>query len=155
VIAQEEPDGTRVVNDARRIFPASTGRAPEQLGWPEVDITYRSGTRHPERAVIHLTDRNRKPIELEIETLGEMPLGPGTGYGGDEWTHGRWMGRGWTEGVVHDWTQPALAARTPFMLHDHVARATLDGAEGWGLFEHASIGRHDPSGFKELTSMAP
>ncbi len=155
IIAQEEADGTRVLNDARRIFPASSGRAPEQLGWPEVDITYRSGTRHPERAVIHLTDRNRKPIELEIETVGEMPLGPGTGYGGDEWTHGRWMGRGWTEGVVHDWTQPALAARTPFMLHDHVARATLDGAEGWGLFEHASIGRHDPTGFAEFTSMAP
>ena len=155
VIAQEEPDGTRVMNDARRIWPASTGRAPEQLGWPEVDITYRSGTRHPERAVIHLTDRNRKPIDLEIETLGDMPLGPGTGYGGDEWAHGRWMGRGWTEGVVHDWSEPALAARTPFMLHDHIGRATLDGAEGWGLFEHANIGRHEPSGFADFTSVAP
>jgi hypothetical protein len=155
VIAQEEADGTRVLNDARRIFPASTGRAAEQLGWPEVDITYRSGTRHPERAVIHLTDRNRKPLELEIETLFEMPLGPGTGYGGDEWTHGKWMGRGWTEGVAHDWSEPALAARTPFMLHDHIGHATLDGAEGWGLFEHASIGRHDPTGFADLTAMAP
>jgi hypothetical protein len=44
---------------------------------------------------------------------------------------------------------------TPFMLHDHVARASLDGAEGWGLFEHGSIGRHDPTGFADFTSVAP
>ncbi|HXR54482.1 MAG TPA: hypothetical protein VN793_05480 [Acidimicrobiales bacterium] len=155
VIVQEEADGTRVLNDARRVWPAASGRAPEQLGWPEIDITYRSGTRHPERAVIHLTDRNRKPIEIEIETLGSIALGPGTGYGGQEWTHGRWMGRGWTEGVVHDWSDPALAAGKPLMLHDHVARASLDGAEGWGLFEHASIGRHDPTGFADFTALAP
>src|SRR6202035_3117187 len=100
LIVQEGADGTRVLNDARRIWPAASGRAPEQLGW------------------------------LEIDTLGSIPLGPGTGYGGQEWTHGKWMGRGWTEGVVHDWSDPALAAMTPFMLHDHVARASLDGAEG-------------------------
>ena len=70
-------------------------------------------------------------------------------------THGKWMGRGWTEGVVHDWSDPALAAMTPFMLHDHVARVSLDGAEGWGLFEHGSIGRHDPTGFADGTSVAP
>ena len=33
--------------------------------------------------------------------------------------------------------------------------ATCDGAEGWGLFEHATIGRHDPSGFTDLGSVAP
>ena len=38
---------------------------------------------------------------------------------------------------------------------DHVGRATLDGAEGWGLFEHATIGRHDPSGFADYLSVAP
>ena len=155
VIVQEEADGPRVLNDARRVFPAASGRAPEQLGWPEIDITYRSGTRYPERAVIHMIDRNRKPIELEIQTLGSVPLGPGTGYGGQEWTHGKWMGRGWVEGVVHDWSEPALAGLTPFMLHDHVARASINGDEGWGLFEHASIGRHDPTGFADFNAMAP
>ena len=38
---------------------------------------------------------------------------------------------------------------------DHVGRATCDGAEGWGLFEHGTMGRHDPSGFGGWDSVAP
>ena len=155
VILQEDADGTRTLNDARRIWPAATGRPPEQLGWPEVDITYRTGTRHPERAVIHLVDRNRKPLDLEIETVGFVSLAHGCGYGQSDWMHGMWKGRGWVEGTVHDLTDPAIAPMVPFGVIDHVARATCDGAEGSGLFEHASIGRHDPSGFADYASVAP
>ena len=45
VILQEEPDGYRTLNDAVRMYP--DGRT-EQLGWPRVDVRYRSGTRLPE-----------------------------------------------------------------------------------------------------------
>ena len=45
LILQEDADGYRTLNDARRVF--TDGRV-EQLGWPRVDIRYRSGTRHPE-----------------------------------------------------------------------------------------------------------
>jgi len=31
----------------------------------------------------------------------------------------------------------------------------MDGEEGWGLFEHASMGRHDPSGFADWSAVAP
>jgi hypothetical protein len=151
VIVQEEADGTRTLNDARRVW---ADRAPEQLGWPEIDITYRPGTRHAERAVIHLTDRNRKPLEVEIDTLGTISLAHGCGYGRSDWMHGMWKGRGWVEGTVHDLTDPAIAPMVPFGVLDHVARATCDGAEGFGLFEHASIGRHDPSGFADYGSVS-
>ena len=50
---------------------------------------------------------------------------------------------------------PAVVAGLPFGLIDHVGRATLDGVEGFGLFEHASFGRHDPSGFEGWESVAP
>jgi hypothetical protein len=30
----------------------------------------------------------------------------------------------------------------------------MNGEEGWGLLEHASIGRHDPSGFADWPSVA-
>jgi hypothetical protein len=43
----------------------------------------------------------------------------------------------------------------PFGVTDHVARAELDGVEGWGLFEHATVGRHDPTGFTDFMSVAP
>ena len=50
-----------------------------------------------------------------------------------------------------------VAGRIPFGVIDHVGRATVhgpgagmpDGSEGWGLFEHGVLGRHDPSGFKD------
>ena len=31
-------------------------------------------------------------------------------------------------------------------------RATCDGEVGHGLFEHASFGRHDPTGFKDWSN---
>jgi hypothetical protein len=37
---------------------------------------------------------------------------------------------------------------------DHLARARFGGEEGWGLFEHASMGRHDPSGFADWAAVA-
>ena len=156
VILQEKSDGHRVLSEAVRIWPESTGRAPEQLGWPEIDITYTSGTRHPERATIHLTERPRKSFTVDVETLGFISLSVGCGYGGDpDWAHGQWKGPGWVEGATYDLTDPAITARIPFTNIDHVARATCDGAVGSGIFEHASIGRHDPSGFADLTAVAP
>jgi hypothetical protein len=153
VIAQESPDGFRTLSDATRVW--GDGRV-EQLGWPDVEIAYRSGTRHPERAAIHLSQRGGKPLTVEVDTLGFVAISLGCGYGGDpDWTHGEWKGRGWADGQVYDLTDPALAARIPFGVIDHVARATCDGAEGWGLFEHGSMGRHDPTGFADYASVAP
>jgi hypothetical protein len=153
VIVQEQPDGYRTLNDAVRVWP--DGRC-EQLGWPGVDITYRSGTRHPERATLQLQERNGKPVTVEIDTLGFVALHVGAGYGGDpDWGHGQWRGRDWVEGVVYDLNDPAIAGRTPFGVVDHVARATCDGFEGWGLFEHGTFGRHEPSGFTDWGSVAP
>ena len=67
VIVHEQPDGTRVLNEAVRIWPAETGKAPEQLGWPEIEIRYRPGTRHPESAVLHLMQRGQRPVKIELE----------------------------------------------------------------------------------------
>jgi len=156
LIAQEDGDGTRTLNDAVRVWPASGGRRAEQLGWPDYDITYRSGTRIPERAVVSMHRRGGEPVVVEIEPLTFVGLNTGPGYSGDpEWTHGQWRGRSWIEGVVHDLDDPDVAARLPFSVIDHAARATCDGAEGWGLFEHGTIGRHEPSGFSDVASVAP
>ena len=91
---------------------------------------------------------------LVAKTL--VGLNVGTGYGGDpDWGHGQWKGRGWVEGAVYDMTDPAVLGRVPFSVVDHVGRARCDGAEGWGLFEHGTFGRHDPSGFADWGSVAP
>jgi hypothetical protein len=156
VILEESPAGLRTTNYAVRVWPEHTGRPLEQLGWPETDITYRSGTRHPEHATIHLTTRDRKPLTIDIEPLTGIPLNVGCGYGGDpDWTHGLWKGERWLEGAVYDHTDPAVSGRAQFSIVDHLARATCDGHEGWGIFEHGNIGRHDPSGFSGYESVAP
>ena len=93
IILQEEPDGHRVMNEAVRVWPGAD-RSPEQLGWPQIDIHYESGTRHPVGATVQLQERGGKPLTLEVETLGYTALNCGAGYGGDpDWGHGQWKGR--------------------------------------------------------------
>ena len=54
----------------------------------------------------------------------------------------------------------AVRGRFMFGCVDHVGRASAheDGRaaqEGFGLFEHFCIGRHDPSGFTDFFTVAP
>ncbi|MEU6775896.1 hypothetical protein [Streptomyces sp. NPDC046759] len=150
VITQEDADGYRSLNDATLVRP---GRRDRQLGWPQAEIGYRSGTRHPERAVVRLGD-TRAPCELDVEILASSPLALGAGYPpADDWQHGTWLGPGWTDRRTYDMTLPhPLAA---YGVTDHSARFRLDGQTGHGIFEHGSFGRHDPSGFTGFDSVAP
>jgi len=152
LMAQEDATGYRSLNDAVRVYP--DGRK-EQLGWPEVSITYAPGTRMPTHAEVQLRGRDGRPLVLEVETLTHVALNVGAGYGDPDWSHGQWRGRGFAEGAVYDLDDPDTASRVPFSVIDHVGRATLDGQEGWGLFEHGCYGRHDPSGFTDFSSVAP
>jgi hypothetical protein len=152
VMAQEEADGHRVHNDAVRVW--ADGRI-EQLGWPEVDIRYRPGTRQPETATLHMRS-GRRPVVVDVETLTDVALHVGGGYGADpDGRHGEWHGPGWIHGQTYDLTDPEVAARIPLGVIDHACRATCDSVEGWGVFEHGSVGRHDPSGFGNLAAVAP
>ena len=152
VALQEGPDGTRTHNDALRIW--RDGRE-EQLGWPEVDITYRPGSRHPEHATIRMKTRTGESVDIEIDTLTCIALHIGAGYGTDpEWHHGVWKGENWASGREYDLTDPDISARFYQGVVDHACRARCGEAEGWGLFEHGSVGRHDPSGFSGFLSTA-
>ncbi len=155
IICQDEPDGTRVMNEARRVWPSHTGMKAEQLGWPDVEIRYRSGTRMPVGSTIHMA-KGRSAVTMDVECLNHVALNLGPGYGNDPtWNHGMWKGRGYVERVDHDLADPRHQAMLPFATIDHVARATVGGDIGAGLFEHCSIGRHDPTGFADFMSVAP
>lgn len=145
VIMQENPDGFRTLNDATRIW--DDGRV-EQLGWPRVELKYRAGTREAVSATLTMTASDGSPVIVEVTPHLGIPLHVGGGYGGDpEWQHGQWRGRGWSERSVYDLTDPAIAGRIPYGVTDFAASATCNGVPGAGLFEHASMGRHDPTGF--------
>ncbi len=158
VIVQEEPSGFRTLNDAVRL---ETDGTVVQLGWPRVDVDYQSGTRLPNGARVHLTERDGSPVTLDIQVVGSMALHVGCGYGGDpDWGHGQWRGRNWVDRATYDLTDPAVARRIAWGVVDHLARTTMTAADGstkigYGIFEHGTIGRHDPSGFADLFSVAP
>ncbi|MBT2546576.1 hypothetical protein J7E99_39490 [Streptomyces sp. ISL-44] len=155
VIAQEDADGHRTLSEALQVFPEGSGRHDVQLGWPHTEIRYRPGTRHPESAVVHLTDPARKPLELGVQILNSSPLAVGAGYPpAADWQHGTWQGRGWADRRVYDLSDPAAHPMAAFGVTDHSARFTLDGQVGHGIFEHGSFGRHDPSGFADYSSVA-
>ncbi|MCY0936444.1 hypothetical protein [Streptomyces sp. H34-S4] len=157
VITQEDADGHRALSEAVQVFPEGSGRRDVQLGWPHTDIRYRPGGRHPESAVVHLTDPvGRKPLELGVEILNSSPLAVGAGYPpASDWQHGTWQGRGWTDRRSYDLSDPAAHPMAAFGVTDHSARFTLEGRTGYGIFEHGSFGRHDPSGFADYSSVAP
>jgi len=153
VIAQEDPDGFRTLNHATRVF--GDGRV-EQLGWPRFETAYRSGTRLPESARIHLTTPQGDPLVIDVEPKTFVNLNRGCGYVGDpDWGHGMWKGRDWSSSAEYDLGSDDYLAMLPYGTLDHVARATCNGVEGWGMFEHAVLGRHDPSGFVGWLDMAP
>lgn len=157
LIIQEEPDGFRSLNDCTRIW--RDGRV-EQLGWPRVRTRYRPGTRIATGAAIKATRPDGTPVMLEVESKLPVPLHVGGGYGGDvDWLHGQWKGEKFTERLTYDMTAADILGRTSFGMIDHVGRALCrdgDGAavEGWGLYEHGALGRHDPSGFPDWVTMA-
>ncbi|MER5951947.1 hypothetical protein ABT127_38515 [Streptomyces sp. NPDC001904] len=154
VVTQEDADGYRTLTDATLV---QEGHRDRQLGWPRTDISYRPGTRHPESAVVHLTDpATRKPLELGVEILTSSPLALGAGYPpADDWQHGTWQGPGWTDRRDYDLSDPSAHPLAAYGVTDHAARFTLDGQVGHGIFEHGSFGRHDPSGFTGFDSVAP
>jgi hypothetical protein len=157
LIVQEDPAGFRSLNDCTRIW--RDGRV-EQLGWPRVKIHYRSGTRIPTGATIDATDASGAAVRFDVESKLPVPIHVGGGYGGDcDWLHGTWKGPGFTERLTYSMTDPTIVARSGFGVIDHVGRAVcIDGGrelEGWGLFEHGALGRHDPSGFQDWLTVAP
>ena len=103
--------------------------------------------------------RSGARLQLDVESKLFAPIAFGSGYGGDSsWAHGTWKGGPFAERVSYDLTDPEVLARAPFSLIDHVGRAVCTESDGStrrasGLFEHAVIGPHHPSGFSDWTDV--
>ena len=135
VIAQEDGDGTRLLNEAVRVCPAALGaparaarlarvRDPLPPGHPPPRGGRASTCAEPGRRAAHPRDRDprlRGP-QLRRPATAATPTGP-TASGG--------AGAGPRASVV-DMSDPAIAGRIPFGVVDHVARATLRRRRGMG-----------------------
>ena len=73
----------------------------------------------------------------------------GIGYNHAEWGHALWKGE--LETGREDWNLEQLDPLEYQNLHVHqVVRAQMGERVGMGTLETIVIGRHDPSGFKDL-----
>lgn len=152
IIMQERPDGSRVMEEATRIW--NDGRI-EHLGRPEHSMSYRPGTRFAVGAEFAITRDDGRSIGVHIEPLVPVHIGIGTGYGYDaDWRHGMWQGPLKVEHFALDTNRPEDAQRL-FGIVDNSARfeyTDFDGRRhvGYGLFENMAIGPHQKYGFVDM-----
>ena len=154
VIAQEDEDGGRVLEEAVKVFRDGPAEA---LGRPELELRFTSGTRDVESAAVHFAGRAER---IAVTQLIPLHLAVGTGYGLDaDWRHGMYQGPG---PVVQQVVMPAAEAAAKsgmFGITERLSRFEYDGPEGrrtgFGLFETLFIGAHKPSGFGDWLAVAP
>lgn len=137
VICQSRNDGSRVLEEAVRVWRRPDGEGIEHLGRPEYDLTWDADKRFVTQARLQVGK-----LEIDVEPLVPIHLGVGTGYGFDpEWRHGKYAGDP-TNPVVQErqWDLRTDEGRAAMWgIVDASARAILDGQVGAGLFEYFFI----------------
>ncbi|MFN8035490.1 MAG: hypothetical protein U0V73_06120 [Acidimicrobiia bacterium] len=160
-ICQEEPDGTRTLEEAVRIW-ADPSRSPEWLGRPEFEHTLDPGTRMMSKpSTLRFPHAPGGAVSVRVEPLVHSYIAVGAGYGvGDDWRHGMYLG---PELVVEgkSWSMAELETWGWYGVVDHVARFTLSGpdaaagAVGYGLHEHGIFGPFPKLGLNDPHGTAP
>ena len=153
----QDADGHRIVEEAARVWNLDQNKPIEELGRPEIDITYLSGTREMQSAVVRTTDPEGKPIVVTNTPLRTLYLAAGSGYVNvdGKWGHGMYQGPHKVEGIVHDLSDPETRRRYA-ILNETLCRFELaTGEVGYGMHENLFRGIHRPSGFLTADAVAP
>ena len=150
-IVQEDAAGTRILEEAVRIWPESAGRPPQQLGRPEYWPQYLPGTREVQTATIAFSPAGEAPLEVTVRPVHPVSIMVGTGYGLEpDWKHGMYQGPELVvHGVCYDMSKPEDKARMWGMIDSVAAFACTEEGHtvtGTGLFEYWPFGPHAPTG---------
>lgn len=138
-IRQEDPDGTPILYDARRIWN-DPSKEIESLGRAEYEHEFHPGTGVLSRVNLVFPDAPAGPINIECESLLSLFLAIGTGYGADkEWRHGMYQGDLVVQGKEYQ-TQD-ISKRGERGIIDAAGRFRYSGHEGFGLLEHSFFGQ--------------
>lgn len=133
------------------------GEAPVHMASCSAELTFKSGTRHARHAVIEARDPAGAVWRAELSPRFNFYMS-GIGYMHPEWGHGHYKGELAIGYDVYDLA--AVNENESRFLHVQAfvtARLTGPGVErvGAGVLEQLIIGRHTPSGFKDLRDVAP
>jgi len=152
---QEEPDGTRLMDEAVRIWN-EPARGHEWLGRAEFEHTLEPGTRMIRKpSKLSFPQAPSGAFDVTVTPLQHAYIAIGTGYGmEDDWRHGMYQGPLVVQ--YHEYKQEDLEAWGWYGVVDHVARfETSTGDTGYGLHEHGFFGPFPKYGLKDMADGAP
>ena len=142
-------------NTRTSISPDGAGQAGGfHLSDVAMDVRYAPGTRRMASATLAGRDPNGNQHTVEFEPMGTF-LMKGIGYGHPRFRHGAFHGDQLMM-AREDYETPTTPWNQPENLHiQEIVRATHRGPEGqgstgMGAYEQLFLGRHAPSGFKDL-----
>ena len=152
-IVQEDATGARLLEEAVRVWPESSGRPSQRLGTPDYRPQYIPGTREVRVATISFEPPAGEPIEVAVRPILPVSIMVGTGYGLEpDWKHGMYQGSELVvQGVCYDLSTPADQVRMWGMIDSVAAFECTEGGRtvyGSGLFEYWPFGPHAPTGLE-------
>jgi hypothetical protein len=162
IIMQEHQDGSRVMEEAVRIWPIGSGKPNEFFGRARHEMQFVEGSRFSTGAHLFMNtlvgrddDSAGELIDITVSPLIGVHIGIGTGYGYDaDWKHGMWQGEApVTQHFELDTNTPEGKARL-FGIVDNGAKFTYTDSRGshvgYGLYENLIVGPHDQYGFTDM-----
>ena len=156
VFIEENADGSLIVEECVKIDSHAKGGAVHQLGKPNHQVNYASGSRELASGELHFNDENGEPLVVKFTPLNCACLAAGTGYvATPEWTHGAYHGKFKLEAVEFDVASDAQRGGLG-PLYEHIGRFELSTGEiGYGMFENLSVGSHSKYAFDSFEAVAP
>ena len=155
VFFEEDADGTRLIEETALVYNLGIDKENVTLGPASYDITYKSGTREIEKAVITVPRPSGGEIRVTNTPLRTVYLAAGSGYlPAQDWSHGMYQGELVVQGLSWDVGDPEVRKQIS-LLNETLCRFELSTGEvGYGMHENLCIGVHKPSGFDEPGSVA-
>jgi hypothetical protein len=129
------------------------GASPAKMANCRSELDFKKGTRHATDARVFMTDQDGEEWRIDLKIQKNFYM-KGMGYTHPEWGHGHYKGE--CETFYETYDLAALDETAFDCLHvQALSTAVLtmpngETREGRGIVEQLIIGRHAPSGFKEL-----
>ncbi len=156
VFFEEDADGTRLIEESVKVYNTGIDKPNEQMGTPRHQITYRSGSREIEKAVITCAHPSGREVSVTTTPLRTVYLAAGSGYlPAADWAHGMYQGELVVQGLTWNVADPAVR-RQISLLNETLSRFELSTGEvGYGMHENLIIGVYHPDGFHTPDAVAP
>lgn len=156
LFVEENMQGERLVEESVKVNSFARGGEIEQMGRPEHQFSFKSGTRELSGAVLEFTDSEGNQLSVKATPLRTVYLAGGSGYiAKPDWAHGMYQGALKVEGLSFDISDPAVRAELA-PLYETLCKFELSTGEvTYGMLENLIVGMCPSYGFDSWEAVAP